>query len=143
MHLSGAGVIESADEAVKWFSVAADHGDALAKLLMGDAQVAAYDRRRELLWKKGIMSIEWFRAWFWKVNAPDTKDFATVAFKDTEELNHGDAVVGHFSILGSQNEHWALYDKHNDVFIELSRAGEKKQVKLSYHNCMHDYNLNI
>merc|ERR1719174_250800 len=42
-------------------------------------------------------------------------------FTTPHDLEHGDPVVGYFKVLGVvEATHWALYDKHNNVFIELT-----------------------
>lgn len=63
------------------------------------------------------------------INAPNSiyDVVTTTPFNSIKELEHGDAVV--VDIMRGMAYHWAIYDKEQDEFVELTRVdGRVKMV---------------
>lgn len=103
------GVPKNVSAAMKRLTVAAKRGNALAKLRL--ASLSKDTRLR----KEAIQDFD-----------------LENGFSEPHELEHGDAVVGYTKLLGvMEMTHWAIYDEHNHVFIELTgdHDGDKFSIK--------------
>lgn len=112
MHEYGCGVEKNEATAVEWYTQAARQGHSFAQRALGKLT--------------GDESL---------VNQAD-HDFDRVPIDLTncdadgkpKELEHGDAVLRRFKVLGKPADHWAIYDKVNNRFIEVTgnaRGGVK------------------
>jgi hypothetical protein len=114
MYASGRGVVKNKAKAARWLRKATDQGHTEAQYVLGVMYASGEGVVKDEAKAAGLL---------W--NSANDYDLVPISGADAHGLQHGDALVGKFSVAGVPCEHWGIYDKDKDEVIEL--GGTRKQ----------------